>query len=640
MRAVFTRLAAAIAIVAVVFALAIYAFEWNLLRGPIGEWVYQQTGREFAIDGDLEASVSMQPWISARDVRLGNTNWASEPEMVRVEHLEMRLDLRALARGRLVFTDLRLEGAEIHLEADGEGRVNWDLERIDRPDEPPWIPRIEELVIDASRLTFRDHPRGIELDAALTSVDAVSPDEGELPVSLVGEGRIQDRPFALSMRGGSLLSLRDADEPFPIDLEAEVSETELTMAGSLLKSPYHAHIDAALRIEGPNVALLVPILQIPLPSTPPYVLSGQLLRDEDVWRFEDFDGTVGNSDLAGTLIVETDRERPLIVADLVSRNLEFRDLGAVIGLPPDTELVQEADEPEHVRVLPDARLQVEQVQQNDARVTFRGERVVTRHLPVYEVELDLDLEEGVLQFTPLRFALAGGAFVLFTSIYSGVEPVHTDYDLRLSGVRLTDLFEDTPMEGTGEGILEGRARFSTSGESIRSAMATASGSAALMMERARIDGSLLRLLDVGFLEALAITQEDAEPDAMHIRCFVAGFDIEDGIMQTSTMILDTEDSLIAGEGSVDLGEETFTLNVEGQAKDPGLAGTRVPVQLSGTFTTLSLEVDPSGLVIRGGLAAGLAALVTPLAAVVPFIDPGLAEDSDCLQLMEEAAVEP
>lgn len=639
MRVLFTWLAAAIAVIAVLSALAIHTFEWNMLRGPVAEWVSQQTGREFAIDGDLEGSVSLQPWVSARDIRFANANWASEPDMVRVEHLEMRLDLRALARGRLVITELRLQGAEVHLEADGEGRVNWDLERIDRPDEPPWIPRIEELVVDESRLTYQDHPREIEMDAGLSSVGAISPDEGELPVSLVGEGRIQDRPFTLSMRGGSLLGLRDADEPFPFDLEAQVGDTELAMAGALLEFPYHEHIDAALHIEGPNAALLVPILQIPLPATPPYALSGRLVRNEDFWQFEDFDGTVGNSDLSGSLSVEADRERPLLIADLVSRNLEFRDLGALIGLPPDPGALQGEDENGRVRILPDAPLQVEQVQRNDARVTFRGERVLTRHLPVHEVELDLDLEDGVLQLTPLRFALAGGSLILFTSIYSGAEPVHTDLDLRLSDVRLRDVFEDTPLEGSGEGVLEGRARFSTSGKSIRSAMATATGSAALIMERGRIDDSLLRLLDVGFLEALAITQEDAEPDAMHIRCFVAGFDIEDGIMQTSSMILDTEDSLIAGEGAADLGDETFTLNVEGQSKDPGIARTRVPVQLSGTFTSVSVEVDPSGLVIRGGLAAGLAALVTPLAAVIPFIDAGLAEDSDCLRLMEEAAPE-
>jgi len=57
--------------------------------------------------------------------------------------------------------------------------------------------------------------------------------------------------------------------------------------------------------------------------------------------------------------------------------------------------------------------------------------------------------------------------------------------------------------------------------------------------------------------------------------------------------------------------------------------------MSGHLAALSLEIDPSGIVVRGGLALGLAALFAPLAGILPFIDLGVAEDSDCLQLIEE-----
>jgi hypothetical protein len=156
------------------------------------------------------------------------------------------------------------------------------------------------------------------------------------------------------------------------------------------------------------------------------------------------------------------------------------------------------------------------------------------------------------------------------------------------------------------------------------------------MERGRIDGSALTLLDAGFLEALALVGENGEPQPMVIRCFVTGLEIEDGIMTASTMVLDTERTLIAGEGAVDLGEETLTLRLEGQPKDPGIAHSRVPVEISGHLTSLSLKIDPSGIMVRGGLALGLGVLVGPLAAIIPFIDLGLGEDSDCLRLIEEA----
>jgi AsmA family protein len=646
MRRTLAWLAAMVAAVAVLLVLAILVLDWNMLRGPIAQWVSGETGREFAIEGDFEGSLSMHPWFTARDIRLGNAEWASEPDMVRIDRLDVRLDLGALLRGRTVITDLRVHGAEIHLEADEEGRVNWDLgDPEERADEPPWIPLIERLVIDESRLTYRNHDREIEFDAKLASVEAISPDEGALPVTLEGQGRIQGQPFDLTLRGASLMTLRDPDEPYGIDVAAQMGPTELAMSGVLLRHTDHADIEVSVHVAGPNAAMLVPVLQIPLPATPPYELSGRLFRAGDLWRFDDFAGTVGDSDLSGLLTFDAGPERPLITAELLSHNLEFEDLAAVIGVPPDLGTAPDEDEGNdevetgRTRVLPDAPLQAQQVQENDVRLTFRGERVVARGLPLNDVELDLEIEEGVLRLSPVRFGLAGGAFDLYASIYSGVDPVQTDYDLRLSAIQLRDILEGMPIDGTGEGTLEGRALFSTTGDSIRSALATAEGEVAIFMERGRIDGSLLRLLDIGFLEALAIVQGDAVPDAVHIRCFIAAFDIEDGVMHSTTLLLDTEDSVIAGEGEIDLDEETFVLDIEGEPKEAGIARTRVPVRVSGPFTSPSIDIDPSEIMIRGGLAAGLAALISPLAALVAFVDLGLADDSDCLRLQEEAVPE-
>ncbi len=36
---------------------------------------------------------------------------------------------------------------------------------------------------------------------------------------------------------------------------------------------------------------------------------------------------------------------------------------------------------------------------------------------------------------------------------------------------------------------------------------------------------------------------------------------------------------------------------------------------------------------QGGVAVALSALLTPLAAILPFIEPGLAEDANCAALI-------
>jgi len=632
------RWAAGITVLIVLLAVAfVVFFDWSMLRSALAERLTDELGREFVIDGRMDGRLGLQPRIEARDIRLANADWGTRPNMVEIESLQIRVDLRSLARGSLVFPSLQVRGAAVYLETDADGRSNWDLNR-DR-DEPPWIPLIERLVIEDSRLNIVDHRHEVEFDTIIAAAEATSPERGEQPVKADASGRFQGEAFDVAMRGASLVDLRAQDEPYPLEVEVQMGSTELVLTGSVERPFRPTDVVMALSIKGPNLYLLAPVLQLPFPSTRPYELSGDFLRTGDLWRFDDFSGTVGDSDLAGSVSLDVGREQPLMVADLVSEHLELVDLGPLIGLNPGEPTSGETNEEPPARLLPDAPLQREQIQKVDARVTFRGERVIAPQLPFRDVELDLDLEDGVLKLTPLRFGLAGGTGDLFASIYSTVEPAHSDLDLRLSGIQLQAFFDEVGLEGAAEGVIEGRAVFATRGDTIRSAMGSAEGEAALVMERGKIDGSALALLDAGFLEALAVIIGNGEPETMQIRCFVAGLDIHEGVTSTSAMILDTERTLISGEGEADLRAETLSLRLEGQPKDPGIAHSRVPVEISGHVTALALEIDPSGIVVRGGLALGLGALFAPLAGILPFIDPGLAEDSDCLQLIDEEAGE-
>ncbi len=621
-----------------------------MLRGPIEARVEAATGRDFAIEGDLQGEFSWQPWMRARDIRLANADWAQAGELVHVEELALRIDARELLRGQLVIMDTRILGADIHLEIDEEGRANWEMpgdasddagdDAGDGDTQRSEVPLLEKLVVEDSRLTLEDASRDIQLEAQVASAQVVSPEEGSLPVSLEGEGRVQGHPFSIAASGGSLALLRQEEEPYPIEIEIAVGQTRARAEGTLTAPLQLAGMDGELWISGPTPDELAPILSIPLPSTPPYELRGRLRRDDKAWYFEGFNGTVGESDLAGDMRVEVDRERPLIVADLVSERLAFADLGTLVGLPPQAEQVTEQSDAEgQVRLLPDAPLQIEQVRSSDAQVVFRGEQVVAPGLPLDNVALDLVIDEGVLQLQPVVFDFAGGQLNLFLSLYATVDPVETDYDLQLSGIQLQRIFNQAGLEGEAQGVIEGRARFSTLGNTVRRAFATAEGDAAFMMNGGLVSGSILQLLDAGFLEAIAVVLTDEVPADMNIRCFIGAFDIKEGVLTSSPVLLDTVDSAIQAEGRIDLGEEALDLKIAGEAKDPGFASSRLAVTLGGTFVEPTFGVDPTELAIRGGLAAALGTLLTPLAALLPFLELGLAEDAPCAELMGAAEAE-
>ena len=61
---------------------------------------------------------------------------------------------------------------------------------------------------------------------------------------------------------------------------------------------------------------------------------------------------------------------------------------------------------------------------------------------------------------------------------------------------------------------------------------------------------------------------------------------------------------------------------------------RAPITVTGTFDKPQVGVDAAKAIPQGGIAAALS-LLNPLAALIPFVDPGLAKDANCAAAMSE-----
>jgi hypothetical protein len=78
------------------------------------------------------------------------------------------------------------------------------------------------------------------------------------------------------------------------------------------------------------------------------------------------------------------------------------------------------------------------------------------------------------------------------------------------------------------------------------------------------------------------------------------------------------------------------LTLTGQPKNFRFFRIKSPVQLTGTLSKPSVRLKPGNTPGQVAMATALGVLATPLAAVIGFIDPGLAKDADCSGLIAEA----
>ena len=91
--------------------------------------VEEQTGRDFAIAGDLDLHVSMAltPTVTVEGVRFGNADWGTAENMLSVERFEARAALLPLLSDVVEIKRLVLIGATVSLEKNAAGDANWVL---------------------------------------------------------------------------------------------------------------------------------------------------------------------------------------------------------------------------------------------------------------------------------------------------------------------------------------------------------------------------------------------------------------------------------------------------------------------------------------------------------------------------------
>ena len=618
------------------FLVFLMLFDWNWLRGPISRAASASTGREVVLNGDLDVRLfSWTPSATVRRLSIGGPAWANDRNTADVEQLDVSVRLRRLFLGQVEVSSLVMTRPAVHLIVDGKGRRSWDL-NPDRPDDGRGakLPVIQRLVINDGRLTLDEQRRGMKLDAMITAREARSPEEGESGFLLDGKGTMNGAPLTLRVTGGFINIRRDRPYAFTADLAGAGSR--LRAEGAVTRPFDLGRFNAVLELEGQDLADIYLLTGITTPNTPPYRLRGDLSRDGALFRFANFSGRVGSSDLSGSLEVNKVGERRRVDAKLTSRTLDIDDLAAVLGARPQvTSEGTVATSGAPGKLLPDAPLQTERLRTMDGTLSYRAGTVRANAFDIRQVSLGADLKDGILKLDPVAFTFNRGELNGTARIDARKATLYSAVDFRLSGYPLESIIPARGGAPTVTGRALGRARLEGPGASIHDLAANSKGNISLVVPQGRMRSAFAELLGINVGAGLGKLLS-GDQSTSGIRCAVADFKVADGVATSRTLVIDTDVVLAQGSGTIDLGAETMNLRIDGETKKPRLLRVWAPITIKGPLASPRLGVDASAVATQGGLVGALATLVSPVAALLGFIDPGLAEDADCGALIAGA----
>ena len=635
------RIALPPALLLVLVVVLLASFDWNWLRAPIERAAQAATGRALVIDGDLDVRLR---WPLSR-VRVGgiafaNPSWARETQMLTADAVEFEIDVAQLFRRNVVVPQVRLDRALVHLEQTRDGRKNWLLDRSQQ-DESARV-RIGRVALDRGRIVYDDPARETRIQSELSTPNAGTDDGSPPGVVFRAEGRYKGLAFALRGSGGPVLALRDESQPYPLDLEARVGRTSLRAHGRITGLTRFTAVDMQIALRGDSLAQLYPLIGIALPETRPYRTTGRIVHSGRTWRYERFSGTIGGSDIAGSIRVVSGGARPYFEGDLVSRQLVIDDLGPLVGA--DSAGRTAASVPAQggraaARMLPDVPFRSARWSSVDADVKFTAKTIRRAHgLPLEDLATHLILRDSILTLDPLDFGIAGGNLVAAIALDGAKDPIRARARVAAKRLRLDKLFPAVDLTRTSAGEINGEFNLAGTGNSVGRMLATSSGEVGLVLDGGEISNLLMEYVGLDLFEVLKF--KIAGDRTIKIRCGVAGFRVTDGVMRARMLVFDTDDTSVEAAGSIDLGEERLDLTLHPQPKDASPVALRSPIHIRGSFAEPRVDLDKAGIAVRG-LGALALGLVNPLLALLPVIETGPGKDSDCGRLIREAkALQP
>jgi uncharacterized protein involved in outer membrane biogenesis len=183
--------------------------------------------------------------------------------------------------------------------------------------------------------------------------------------------------------------------------------------------------------------------------------------------------------------------------------------------------------------------------------------------------------------------------------------------------------------------MEGRFKFRGAGSSVHKFASNADGSMSMVIPHGQISDVITELTGINVLKALGLLLAKGQ-NQTEIRCGIVDFKAHQGSLNTTTVYVDTTNVLITGRGKIDLKDEEIDLALQGDPKKLRLLRLRSPISLHGTLLHPAVGIKADKLAEQGGVAAALGILLTPVAAAIAFIDPGLAKNKDCSTVLAQA----
>ena len=597
------------------------------LEGLILHVFSVHTGRRaIRVNGEFDVHwLSLRPRITASRVVVDNPPWM--PAGVTAEFGQVTLSMRwQLSTLPLRIQRLELKQTQLHLLRDARGHANWYASADGAGNGPPLI---ESLEVPDAHVDLRDDRWHLQFQGRVSAADAMHEGARLPPLHIEAHGELNGRPTSLTIEADPLASAR-RDRAYHFSMLERSQAVRLSAEGFLARAFDLRVLQGNFVASGPDLKQLSYLVGISWPDTGAFRFSGTLHRNDDRFKYDDLVLSSADNELRGNLLVDSTLDRPAIEGALRAKRLRLAQLGPRADSPePDAKPAAEAR-------LADTPLRAAALLHTDWNVTLRVDELEFRAGSLHALSATFSEQQGVLNLHGFSATLAQGRITGSARLDAVSALARAELDVTAEQVQLDQLLRYPPQAPPPlSGLISGRIHLGGSGQTLRELAATANGSVAAVMPKGEVQDALVQSAGLELSGLFGrLRKSGKETD---IRCAVAKLDVHEGIGTVRTLVIDTGDTVLSGEGTVNLASsDALDLSLRGHPKKPSLA-LHSSLHVQGSLSHPRLSVSGHDVAGQTAAAVALGVLLTPIASVLAFVNPGLAHDADCAALTAQAA---
>lgn len=584
---------------------------WSHFKGAIELVAGWTMDRKVKIDGDIDGKLFPSVKITASGVSIGGKKEGHYDQAARVGNFSISLPFLSVFAMNPNVENISVNDSKVWIEP---------MARKKRNERVRW-PEIGQASFHDIEIYYYLPHKNREIAGRIDSLTIEK--AGNSDLRLKGKGALGDIP--VSTVGNIPNPGKLEAEARPFSLRVAAADNSLTLSGNVAQKD-DLRFDASYNLEGDNLGRVLAQFGYRAGDIIAYSSRGKISGNPERVIVDPLRITLGHSYGNGGFTVSKNGMNR-IQGRLHFDRLRWRDIQSL--LPPKKAQAKE-------KLFSKKPVEFSLPQNLLADVGLSTSRFdLPGKTDLLDAKLHLSVKAGRLEVAPIVIGMGRGEVEgnLAVDTAGKIPTAELRADLRAIDLSALAAPFDEKLENLGiddlvGGNADGFIHLVLAGNSMSQLMGSLNGQVQVAVKDGYLSSKAVEALGLDLGEFL-MSVFAGDPKTA-IECGIADINANSGILETSPVVLVTNDTNVIVRGQVNLEKEAIDLTLYPRAKDFSVLTGGVPVHITGELSDLKVRPDRA-LAAKAGLGALLGIALGPIAASLAFIEPGEGKEGLCSQ---------